>query len=117
MLRENTEVTVQEHTIVVDGSELAERKELEFVVDGNSEGQSTIKHTRKIDGQVADEHAELDAVYNCEEITEPITSTPSLGKLVSFEPPDDEDFEESKEKEAHYGTRNEGFYVLPNKCK
>ena len=39
MLRENTEVTVQEHTIVVDGSELSERKELEFVVDGNSEGQ------------------------------------------------------------------------------
>ena len=48
---ENTKVTVQEHTIVVDGSELSERKELEFVVDGNSEGQSTIKHTRKIDGQ------------------------------------------------------------------
>ena len=48
---ENTEVTVQEHTIVVDGSELSERKELEFVVDGNSEGQSTIKHTRRIDGQ------------------------------------------------------------------
>ena len=36
---ENTKVTVQEHTIVVDGSELSERKELEFVVDGNSEGQ------------------------------------------------------------------------------
>ena len=132
MLRENTEVTVQEHTIVVDGSELAERKELEFVVDGNSEGQSTIKHTRKIDGQVADEqvtsekkqvteelnysNAEVDAVYDCEVIKQPITSTPSLPKLVIFEPPDDEEDEESNEMEAHYGTRNEGFYVLP-KCK
>ena len=127
-----TEVTVQEHTIVVDGSELSERKELEFVVDGNSEGQSTIKHTRKIDGQVADEqvtsekkqvteelnysNAEVDAVYDCEVIKQPITSTPSLPKLVIFEPPDDEEDEESNEMEAHYGTRNEGFYVLP-KCK
>ena len=129
---ENTKLTVQEHTIVVDGSELSERKELEFVVDGNSEGQSTIKHTRKIDGQVADEqvtsekkqvteelnysNAEVDAVYDCEVIKQPITSTPSLPKLVIFEPPDDEEDEESNEMEAHYGTRNEGFYVLP-KCK
>ena len=107
------EVTVQEHTIVGDGSELAESKELELVVDENSEGQSTIKHTMH-----ADEHAELDAVYNCEESTQPTTSTPSLGKLVSFEPEENEDFEEDcKEKEAHHGTLNYGFYVRQKKCK
>ena len=44
-------VNVQEHTIFVDGTELYERREMEIISDGPSEGQSILKHTRRIDGQ------------------------------------------------------------------
>ena len=44
-------VNVQEHTIFVDGTELSERREMEIISDGPSEGQLILKHTRRIDGQ------------------------------------------------------------------
>ena len=44
-------VNVQEHTIFVDGTELYERREMEIISDGPSEGQLILKHTRRIDGQ------------------------------------------------------------------
>ena len=47
----NTKVYVQEHTIFVDGTELSERREMEIILDGPSEGQSILKHTRRINGQ------------------------------------------------------------------
>ena len=47
----NTKVNVHEHTIFVDGTELSERREMEIILDGPSEGQSILKHTRRIDGQ------------------------------------------------------------------
>ena len=50
-LLENTKVNVQEHTIFVDGAELSERREMEIISDGPSEGQLILKHTRRIDGQ------------------------------------------------------------------
>ena len=49
-LLENTKVNVQEHTIFVDGTELSERREMEIILDGPSEGQSILRHTRRIDG-------------------------------------------------------------------
>ena len=47
----NTKVNVQEHTIFVDGTELSERREMEIISDGPSEGQLILKHTRRVDGQ------------------------------------------------------------------
>ena len=47
----NTKVNVHEHTIFVDGTELSERRVMEIILDGPSEGQSILKHTRRIDGQ------------------------------------------------------------------
>ena len=50
-IMEDTKVYVQEHTIFVDGTELSDRKVFENTVDANSGGQSTIKHTKKINVQ------------------------------------------------------------------
>ena len=50
-LVDNTKVNVQEHTIFVDGTELSERREMEIILDGPSEGQSILRHSRRIDGQ------------------------------------------------------------------
>ena len=36
---------------LVDGTELSERREMEIISDGPSEGQLILKHTRRIDGQ------------------------------------------------------------------
>ena len=44
-------VNIHEHTIFVDGTELSERREMEIISDGPSEGQLILKHTRRINGQ------------------------------------------------------------------
>ena len=63
---------------------------------------------------------ELDAVYDCmcKETRQPTTSTPSLGKITSFEPEENLDFEEDcNEKEEALRTLNYAFHVRQKKCQ
>merc|ERR1711974_326652 len=47
----NKRMDVHEHAIFVNGTELYESKEVETLLDGKSEGQSILKHTRRIGDQ------------------------------------------------------------------